>query len=87
MSYDPYTLPADLPVPEDDGGAAHLTGLPLPDLELDSSQGTVNVRDLDVIYVYPRTGRPGVPSLPGMGRDTRGTRLHPAILRLPRRPR
>jgi peroxiredoxin len=65
VSYDPYTLPADLPVPEDDGGAAHLTGLPMPDLELDSSQGTVNVRDLDVIYVYPRTGRPGVPSLPG----------------------
>ena len=65
MSYDPYTLPADLPVPEDDGGAAHLTGLPLPDLELDSSQGTVDVQDLDVIYVYPRTGRPGVPSLPG----------------------
>ncbi len=65
MSHDPYTLPADLPVPEDDGGAAHLTGLPLPDLELDSSQGAVNVQDLDVIYVYPRTGRPGVPSLPG----------------------
>ena len=65
VSHDPYTLPADLPVPVDDGGAAHLTGLPMPDLELDSSQGTVNVRDLDVIYVYPRTGRPGVPSLPG----------------------
>ena len=65
MSHDPYTLPTDLPVPEDDGSAAHLTGLPLPDLELDSSQGTVNVRDLDVIYVYPRTGRPGIPSLPG----------------------
>ncbi|MDX6396945.1 MAG: hypothetical protein QOJ43_353 [Gaiellaceae bacterium] len=65
MSNDPYTLPVDLPVPADDGAAAHLTGLPLPDLELESSEGTVNVHDHDVIYVYPRTGRPGVPSLPG----------------------
>jgi peroxiredoxin len=65
MSNDPYTVPADLPVPADDGAAAHLTGLPLPDLELESSEGTVNVHDHDVIYVYPRTGRPGVPSLPG----------------------
>ena len=39
MSYDPHTLPAGLPVPEDDGAAAHLTGLTLPDLELESSQG------------------------------------------------
>ena len=38
MSYDPYALPDDLPVPEDDGGAAHLTGLALPDLELESSR-------------------------------------------------
>ena len=65
MSHDPYTLPVDLPVPVDDGAADHLTGLELPDLELESSQGPVNVRDLDVLYVYPRTGVPGVPSLPG----------------------
>jgi peroxiredoxin len=65
VSHDPYTLPSDLPVPEDDGAADHLTGMSLPDVELESSQGTVNVRDLDVLYVYPRTGRPGVPSLPG----------------------
>jgi peroxiredoxin len=65
VSLDPYTLPPGLPVPEDDGAADHLTGLALPDLELESSQGTVNVRDLDVIYVYPRSGKPGVPSLPG----------------------
>ena len=42
---DVYSLPPDLPVPEDDGGADHLAGLELPDLELESSQGTVNVRD------------------------------------------
>ena len=73
MSYDPYALPDNLPVPEDDGGAAHLTGLALPDLELESSQGTVQVRDLDVLYVYPRTGRPGIPMLPGWD-ETPGAR-------------
>lgn len=61
MSFDPYTLPPDLPVPEDDGAAGHLPGMPLPDLVLESSEGAVNVRDFDVIYVYPRTGRPGRP--------------------------
>ena len=64
MSHDPYTLPAGLPVPEDDGAADHLTGLELPDLRLESSQGSVDIRKLDVLYVYPRTGRPGEASLP-----------------------
>ena len=73
MSHDVYTLPANLPVPEDDGAADHLTGLELPDLELDSSQGRVNVRGFEVIYVYPRSGRPGVPSLPGWD-ETPGAR-------------
>jgi len=73
VSHDPYTLPLDLPVPVDDGAADHLTGLELPDLELESSQGPVNVRDLDVLYVYPRTGLPGVPSLPGWD-ETPGAR-------------
>jgi peroxiredoxin len=65
MSADPYTLPEDLPVPEDDGAADHLVGLSMPDLELPSSRGVVNVRDFDVLYVYPRTGRPGRPMPPG----------------------
>jgi peroxiredoxin len=65
VTHDVYTLPPDLPVPEDDGAADHLVGLQLPDLVLDSSRGEVNVRDFDVIYVYPRTGRPGQPLLPG----------------------
>ena len=73
MSHDPYTLPAGLPVPEDDGAADHLTGLELPDIELESSRGPVNVRELDVLYVYPRTGKPGVPSLPGWD-ETPGAR-------------
>lgn len=65
MSSDPYTLPRDLPVPVDDGAADHLTGALLPDVVLPSSQGAVNVRDFNVLYVYPRTGRPGRPMLPG----------------------
>jgi peroxiredoxin len=73
VSHDVYTLPANLPVPEDDGAADHLTGLELPDLQLDSSQGRVNVRDFAVIYIYPRSGRPGVPLLPGWD-ETPGAR-------------
>jgi peroxiredoxin len=66
VSHDPYTLPADLPVPDDDGAAAHLTGMRVPRLELP----TTDQRALDlaeaaqqllVLYVYPRTGRPGEP--------------------------
>ena len=41
--HDPYTLPPDLPVPEDDGGADHLTGAELPHVTLDSTQGPVDV--------------------------------------------
>jgi peroxiredoxin len=71
--HDPYVLPPNLPVPEDDGAADHLVGLDLPDLTLESSQGDVNVRDFTVLYVYPRSGRPGVPLLPGWD-ETPGAR-------------
>jgi len=64
-SFDPYVLPDGLPVPVDDGAADHLAGAKLPDLVLPSSQGAVNLRDFEVLYVYPRSGKPGVPSLPG----------------------
>jgi peroxiredoxin len=73
VSHDVYTLPPGLPVPVDDGAADHLVGLELPDLVLDSSQGPVNVRDFAVLYVYPRSGRPGVPLLPGWD-ETPGAR-------------
>ena len=63
--HDPYVLPEGLPIPVDDGAADHLTGSSLPDLVLPSSQGAVNVSDFEVIYVYPRTGRPGSEMLPG----------------------
>ena len=71
--HDPYVLPANLPVPADDGAAEHLNGSELPDLTLESSAGAVNVRDFAVIYVYPRSGKPGVPSLPGWD-ETPGAR-------------
>ena len=64
MAHDPYTLPPDLPVPADDGGADHLPGSAIPALTLDSSQGPVDLAELAaerlVLYVYPRTGTPGV---------------------------
>ena len=63
--HDPYVLPEGLPVPVDDGAADHLAGVALPDLVLPSSHGAVNVRDFDVVYVYPRAGRPGREMLPG----------------------
>jgi peroxiredoxin len=62
---DLYSLPPDLPVPVDDGAADHLVGLELPSLVLESSQGPVDVSGIGVLYVYPRTGMPGEPSLPG----------------------
>jgi peroxiredoxin len=73
LGNDVYTLPPNLPVPEDDGAADHLVGLELPELILDSSLGAVDVRDFDVIYVYPRSGRPGQPLLPGWD-ETPGAR-------------
>src|SRR5947199_10576779 len=62
---DLYTLPPGLPVPEDDSAANHLTGAGLPHLVLDSTEGPVDISQLDVLYVYPRSGKPGEPSLPG----------------------
>jgi peroxiredoxin len=69
LSTDPYTLPEGLPVPEDDGAADHLAGATVPAVVLESSAGPVDLAELcsgrAVVYVYPRTGRPGVPNLPG----------------------
>jgi peroxiredoxin len=73
VSDDPYVLPANLPAPVDDGAADHLVGAELPELVLESSQGPVNIRDFGVIYVYPRSGRPGEPMLPGWD-ETPGAR-------------
>lgn len=69
MSHDPTTLPADLPVPEDDGAADHLRGMTLPAISLPSTDGEpVDLRAASagrrvVGYAYPRTGRPGADEL------------------------
>jgi peroxiredoxin len=69
MAKDPLELPDDLPVPEDDGAADHLVGAELPPVALEASDGTsVRLDQLggrSVVFAYPRTGRPGEPSLGG----------------------
>jgi peroxiredoxin len=69
MPHDPTMLPANLPVPQDDGAARHLTGVKLPALSLAASDGsTVDLsalRGRTIVYVYPRTGRPGQDLLEG----------------------
>jgi peroxiredoxin len=69
-TFDPYTLPPGLPVPVDDGACAHLLGMPVPDVVLSATSGEdVDLADLAaelaVVFVYPRTGRPGVEPPPG----------------------
>ena len=59
------SLPDGLPVPADDGACAHLEGTRLPSAPLGATDGgTVDLAALPgrtVVYVYPRTGVPGVP--------------------------
>jgi peroxiredoxin len=61
--HNPLILPDNLPVPQDDGAARHLQGMRLPDVVLAATNATaVNLSKLagrNVVYVYPRTGRPG----------------------------
>lgn len=58
------SLPAGLPIPVDDGLAAHLEGLKLPGVSFASTGGElVNLSQYQqklVIYIYPLTGRPDV---------------------------
>src|SRR5215470_12874699 len=68
-THDPAFLPPGLPVPEDDGAARHLPGARLPDIDLPATNGeAVNLAKLKgvtVVYIYPRTGVPGVDAPPG----------------------
>ncbi len=68
-THDPTFLPPDIPVPQDDGAARHLAGMKLPDLALPATSGPpVNLSELKgraVVYIYPRTGVPGVDAPPG----------------------
>jgi peroxiredoxin len=68
MTFDPSQLPADLPVPADDGAAAHLPGTAMPAVALPATTGGPMRVDMVpggftrlVIYAYPMTGLPGVP--------------------------
>jgi peroxiredoxin len=70
MSTEFSRLPSDLPAPVDDGAADHLPGSAVPDVALPSTQGgelslADAARGLLVVYVYPRTGTPGVPAPEG----------------------
>src|SRR6516164_9415341 len=64
-AHDPTVLPAELPVPQDDGAARHLAGCKLPAIPLAATDGsTVDLSMLTgrtVVYIYPRTGVRGRP--------------------------
>jgi peroxiredoxin len=68
-THNPNILPPNIPVPQDDGAARHLTGIHMPDIALPATDGArVNLSKLKgrtVVYIYPRTGVPGVDTLPG----------------------
>ncbi len=74
-----YQRPPDsLPAPIDDGAADHLMGSEIPDVHLPSTLGgTLNLAEATngvvVVYVYPRTGKPGEP-LPEGWDDIPGAR-------------
>jgi len=77
-SVNPYVLPDDLPVPVDDGAADHLEGAEMPAISLPTTSGdALDLREAArgtlVLYVYPRTGRPGEP-LPEGWDDIPGAR-------------
>jgi peroxiredoxin len=58
-------LPADLPVPVDDGACNHLPRMRLPSLALPATDGTMidlsTVSGRSIVYAYPRTGQPDKP--------------------------
>jgi peroxiredoxin len=67
--HNPNVLPPDLPVPQDDGRARHLTGVKLPDVKLAATSGDAislsRLKGRTVLYIYPLTGVPGVDAPPG----------------------
>ncbi len=66
---DIHTIPEDLPVPEDDGGADHLLGAAVPAIELRATTGESvrldGLKGRTVLFCYPRTGRPDEELPPG----------------------
>lgn len=65
MSTNLSELPKDLPRPINDDAANHLLGMSLPKLALPATNGAIvdlaAIPGRFVIYIYPMTGRPGVP--------------------------
>ena len=61
--HNPLELPANLPVPLDDGAARHLVGMAWPDVALPATDGgsvdLAGARGRTIIYAFPRTGQPG----------------------------
>ena len=80
--HDPTVLPTELPAPVDDGTAAHLTGAKLPDLALAATDGSMvdlaGLTGRTVVYIYPRTGRPGQALPTGWDTAACAQRLPPA---------
>ncbi len=60
-----FPLPENLPIPINDGACDHLAGSSLPQLALNSTRGeAVDLSERPgrtVVYIYPMTGRPGIP--------------------------
>jgi len=54
---------SEIPAPEDDGAVDHLAGQRMPEIALPATGGSpVNLSALpgtSVVYIYPKTGRPG----------------------------
>ena len=77
MTANIYELPANLPIPEDDGAANHLVGMRLPTISLLATNGiSINLSAQSgklIIYCYPMTGKPNVP-LPEGWDDIAGAR-------------
>src|SRR3712207_7288719 len=46
VTHDPTLLPADLPVPEDDGAADHLPGAPVPSVPLVATRSEEHTSEL-----------------------------------------
>ena len=61
--HNPLELPANLPVPLDDGAARHLLGMAWPDIALPATDGAsvdlAGGRGRTNVYAFPRTGQPG----------------------------
>lgn len=70
-------LPNNIPSPQDDGAAKHLSGKHLPDITLTTTAGDnislAQLNSLTVLFIYPMTGRPDTP-LPSGWDDIPGAR-------------